>query len=90
MLTIIVEDAELRHGLFPGPGTTREDGTPSNKHSKSEFEWTIAQRLFGNDEKYAGTFAESTKTPKGRSQWTTKIKNKLTQLVSTFNPFGSG
>jgi len=79
MLTIIVEDSQLRHGLFPGPGTIQEDGMASNKHPKSEFEWTIAQRLFGDNEIYTEMFALSTKTPKGRSQWATKIKNKLTQ-----------
>jgi len=68
MLTIIVEDKELHHGLFPGPGTTTTDGTSSNKQPKSEFEWVIARRLFENDEQYANTFSESTKNPKGRMQ----------------------
>lgn len=77
MLSIIVEDDELHHGLFPGPGTT-QDGMSANKLPKSDFEWTVACRLFENG-KYAGVFAESAATPKGRSQWITKIKNRLTQ-----------
>jgi hypothetical protein len=78
MLSIIIEDDKLHHGLFPGPGTT-QDGTGSNKQPKSEFEWVIARRLFENDEKYAGLFGQSTTTAKGRSHWVIKVKNKLTQ-----------
>lgn len=84
MLTIIVEDGQLHQGLFPGPGTTQDDEIGSNKLPKSDFEWRVAERLFANDATYANTFAESTKTPKGRSQWVTKIKNKLTQLGTSF------
>ena len=79
MLTIVVKDGKLHHGLFPGPGTTQTDGTGNNKQTKSEFEWTVASRLFGNDECYANTFNQSTETPKGRMQWITKVKNRLTQ-----------
>jgi hypothetical protein len=78
MLSIIIEDDKLHNGLFPGPGTTQEDGTGSNKQPKSEFEWMIATRLFGNGQ-YADLFAQSTTTPAGRTQWTMKIKNRLTQ-----------
>lgn len=84
MLTIIVEDAQLHQGLFPGPGTTQNDETGSNKLPKSDFEWMIAERLFAKDETYASTFATSTTTSRGRLQWVTKIKNKLTQLAPLF------
>jgi len=85
MLTIIVEDCYLHQGLFPGPGTTQNDETGSNKLPKSDFEWMIAERLFRNDETYADIFAGSTTTPKGRAQWVTKIKNKLTQLSASLS-----
>ena len=81
MLTIIIEDVKIHQGLFPGPGTTRGDGTGSNKQPKSEFEWTVAHRLFMNHETYADIFARSTTTPKERQQWITKVKNRLTQFV---------
>ena len=78
MLSIIIEDDQLHHGLFPGPGTTQEDGTGSNKQSKSDFTWIVACRLF-EDGEYADLFAESTTTPRGRAQWITKVKNRLSQ-----------
>ena len=84
MLTIILEDNKLRHGLFPGLGTTQADGTSSNKMPKSEFEWIVAQRLFADGE-HANTFTQSTTTPKGQSKWITKIKNRLTQLSISFD-----
>lgn len=84
MLTIIIEDEKIHQGLFPGPGTTRGNGTGSNKQPKSEFEWMVAYRLFANNEAYAGIFATSTETPKGRQQWTTKVKNRLNQCVVSF------
>lgn len=86
MLTIIVEDKRVHQGLFPGPGTTRDDGTGSNKLPKSDFEWIVAERLFAQDEAYMNVFAESAKTSRGRLQWTTKVKNKLKQLGSPFRP----
>lgn len=81
MLTIIIEDSQVHQGLFPGPGTTQNDGTTSNKQPKSEFEWTVAHRLFSNHEAYADVFTQSTTSPKGRSQWVTKIKNRLNLSV---------
>ena len=86
MLTIIIEDGHVHQGLFPGPGTTQSDGTGSNKQPKSEFEWTVAQRLFSDHELYANLFAQSTMTPKKRSQWITKIKNRLTLLGVSYFP----
>ena len=79
MLTIIIEDSQVHQGLFPGPGTTHEDGTSSNKVPKSDFEWTIAERLFGDEGPYHEVFVQSTKSSAGRKQWVTKIKNRLKQ-----------
>ena len=79
MLTIILEDKVIHQGLFPGPGTIQADGT-SNKHPKSEFEWTVAVRLFSDDATYGNSFAESQNSPKGRTQWLLKVKNRLKQF----------
>lgn len=79
MLSIIIEDAQLHQGLFLGPGTTQNDETGSNKLPKSDFEWMVAQRLFESDAAYASVFRQSMENPKGRSQWVTKVKNRLTQ-----------
>ena len=79
MLSIIVEDTELCHGIFPGPGTAQEDRTSSNKQPKLDFEWTVACRLFEKHEQFTNVFVQTRTTPKGWVQWVTKIKNKLTQ-----------
>ena len=82
MLTIILDDDTLRHGLFPGPDTVPKDGTGSNKHPKSEFEWEVARRLFQNDDMYSELFERSTRSSSGRGGWVKRIKNKLQSWVS--------
>jgi G:T/U-mismatch repair DNA glycosylase len=79
MLTIILEDRLIHQGLFPGPGTIQADGT-SNKHPKSEFWWMVAARLFTDDTAYGSDFEKLTKTPKGKTQWSQKVKNRLQQF----------
>ncbi|KAJ3727610.1 hypothetical protein C8R42DRAFT_656032 [Lentinula raphanica] len=90
MLAELTDNPEIKQGLFPGPGTVGldNDGAPvtkSNSRPKKEYHYMLAEAVFGADtSEYKLQFDNDVKEAAGRDLWSTRVKNKLEELVSKF------
>lgn len=81
LYTSIVENAEIKRGLFPPPGsnTLTKDG---GGKAKAYFHAMLAREVFGGEGcEYKKAF-DAAKTKAEKDGWATKIKNKLTKYVA--------
>ena len=83
LVTAILESADIRRGLFPGPGANASTSNGGGK-KKTEFHFDLAAAIFKDHEEYGEDFArveEAGTKSKVRSSlrkaWAGKIKNKL-------------
>ncbi|KAE9387910.1 hypothetical protein BT96DRAFT_947992 [Gymnopus androsaceus JB14] len=90
LLKELMDNPEIKQGLFPAPGTVGRDqeGNPvtkSNSRPKNEYYFMLAQAVFGDENsKYKDIFANKAKDASGKDIWATRIKNKLEELVRKY------
>ncbi|KIK79247.1 hypothetical protein PAXRUDRAFT_16431 [Paxillus rubicundulus Ve08.2h10] len=79
MLTKIMEDEDIKQGLFPVPGSNpRNQGLP-----KTHWHWVLCKKLFLQHEDHEAMFLllQKTGTAKQKEAWQTKIKNRLKRMT---------
>lgn len=73
LVNCILEDAEVRQGLFPIPGANLSVAKGGSK-PKSDYHWSLAHLVFGDDPEL-GQHINAGNVD--RKFWQLKIKNKL-------------
>jgi hypothetical protein len=76
LITGIDDDADVRAGLFPPPGSIKRKGGLPKKH----FQWLLAQICFEEHPQYSEAFKKAI-TPAQQKLWWGKIKNKVKVYV---------
>ena len=76
LYTTIIENADLKKGLFPSPGGNASTKDGGGK-SKAEFHAMLAAEVFGaEDSPFKAQFYRA-KTKAEKEVWTRRIKNRL-------------
>jgi len=67
LVVAIEDDPVIKQGLFPLPGQNTTV-TQGGSKPKTEYQWALADKLFGDHEKYKDIFVQA-KTPGEKSVW---------------------
>ncbi|TFY76755.1 hypothetical protein EWM64_g7256 [Hericium alpestre] len=81
LLAAITDNPAIKQGLFPSPGANVSTTNGGDK-GKAEFHCQLASMMFSTHPKFADKFALAN-TPKLKTVWANKIKNRLRNMVDT-------
>lgn len=74
----ITNDAIIKQGLFPAPGTKTE---ASNTKAKGNYCWDLCKAVFEDHPEYKEVFSDALADVGLQKIWGLKIKNKLAASV---------